>query len=119
MGWIPSETPKMWYLAACLAATFRDSLAIFTSAINCLRYSEACWTLSSKDKEEESKADVVVRAGKRLAEMEQIGLVIHGVTGIPVTPTKDESSGEGLTNYWDGGIADMFPTFDKETVIVA
>ncbi|KAL7486984.1 hypothetical protein ACHAW6_012593 [Cyclotella cf. meneghiniana] len=71
--------------------------------------------------------DTVDRAGTRLRLMETGGHVKHGKSGLPTVKRKlDEDSTlardvESLnsTDFWDGGIADVFPTFDDQTVIIA
>lgn len=76
--------------------------------------------------------DASDRAGLLLKEMTQLGHVKHGKTGLPVVENEtDQVKGESeeddttkkqmpeATIYWDGGIADVFPTIDKDTVIVA
>ena len=73
--------------------------------------------------------DTVHRAGVRLRFMESAGLVKHGKTGLS-TKTKSnnsmqsqdqptESNSLSSTDFWDGGIADVFPTFDEQTIIIA
>ncbi len=79
--------------------------------------------------ERDAKAsnDAMKRAGRQLREMTRLGLVKDGTTGLPSTQNKTESETEtsnqddddDSTRYWDGGIADLFPTFDSKTVIVA
>mmetsp|Transcript_19420 Transcript_19420/g.40970 ORF Transcript_19420/g.40970 Transcript_19420/m.40970 type:complete len:419 (+) Transcript_19420:49-1305(+) len=69
------------------------------------------------------------KAAYRLKEMTQLGMVKHGTTGLPVLedhdPTIQEEGKEsskishGPNFYWDGGLSDMFPTFDENTVVVA
>ncbi|KAL7534162.1 hypothetical protein ACHAWF_004742 [Thalassiosira exigua] len=71
--------------------------------------------------------DASDRAGIRLKELAHLGFVKHGKTGLPLVEEADQSEGTekdstnsgGATNYWDGGIADMFPTFDSSTVVVS
>ena len=75
--------------------------------------------------------DASERAGLLLKEMSQLGYVKYGKTGLPVVendtdqdkeiPEEDDTTKQmpGATNYWDGGIADVFPTIDKDTIIVA
>jgi len=75
--------------------------------------------------------DVSDRSGIHLKEMEKLGMVKNGITGLPTVndtsrgtedvESKDESNttNEPTTNYWDGGLTDMFPTFDNDTVIVS
>ncbi|KAL3774623.1 hypothetical protein ACHAWO_001994 [Cyclotella atomus] len=71
--------------------------------------------------------DTVHRAGTRLREIEAAGLVKHGRTGLPVLPQKPNQETEldqkpivlNSTDFWDGGIADVFPTFDDRTIIIA
>ena len=75
--------------------------------------------------------DTTDRAGRRLREMRRIGLVKHGQTGMPVmdevgdatqlqdkTITTTENATPYYTDYWDGGLVDVFPTFDANTVII-
>ncbi|KAL7539673.1 hypothetical protein ACHAXR_012183 [Thalassiosira sp. AJA248-18] len=73
--------------------------------------------------------DASDRAGFLLKEMTQLGLVKHGTTGLPIVEdtaqvTNNEESNDDAnkekepTHYWDGGIADVFPTFDDSTVVV-
>ena len=50
--------------------------------------------------------------------MDRLGFVKNGSTGISMTQSETESTNEEV-QYWDGGIADLFPTFDQETVIVS
>ena len=59
--------------------------------------------------------DTSYRAGLRLKEMANRGMIKHGITGLPVLDDDKKDS----TYYWDGGIADVFPTIDKDTVIVS
>jgi len=72
-------------------------------------------------------ADASYRAGLRLKEMAKRGMIRHGITGLPVIEDDDkievnkevkDNTNED-THYWDGGIADVFPTIDKDTVIVS
>jgi hypothetical protein len=65
--------------------------------------------------------DASYRAGLRLNEMTRLGLVKHGRTGQPtiVNGAPDDAHDDEPTIYWDGGIADVFPTIDEHTVVVA
>lgn len=74
--------------------------------------------------------DTVHRAGIRLRLMESAGLVKHGKTGLSTVSQHpnhnkqdvgldQESFVTSSTDFWDGGIADVFPTFDERTVIIA
>jgi len=68
--------------------------------------------------------DVSDRAGLRLKEMARLGMVKHGRTGLPVVESEEskddaDEANEPTTYYWDGGLADMFPTFNDGTVIVS
>lgn len=71
--------------------------------------------------------DTVHRAGARLRLMEKAGLVKHGESGLPVKMQQPERELDNdaeveplnSTDFWDGGIADVFPTFDDHTVIIA
>jgi hypothetical protein len=70
----------------------------------------------------ETVNDTVHRAGARLRLMEIAGLVKHGKTGLPQQPNtllSEESTSLNSTDFWDGGIADVFPTFDEATIIIA
>ncbi len=72
----------------------------------------------------------VDRAGKRLREMKQLGLVKYGLTEEvdevknttleldDINSDKNPVIQRSSTDYWDGGIVDVFPTFDESTVIV-
>jgi len=72
----------------------------------------------------------VDRAGERLREMKQLGLVKYGLTGEVDEPNYTTTELEDInsdsapvihrfsTDYWDGGLVDVFPTFDESTVIV-
>ncbi|KAL3826779.1 hypothetical protein ACHAXA_000605 [Cyclostephanos tholiformis] len=80
--------------------------------------------------------DASVRAGLILNEMTNLGLVRHGKTGLPVSgmdslwgagAVDNEGSAyetnviradEQSTIYWDGGIVDVFPIIDENTVVV-
>lgn len=83
-------------------------------------------------KTERAKNDTVHRSGNRLRDMESVGLVRHGQTGFPTRqpPQEDEMNSErnanvvasstlSSTDFWDGGIVDVFPTFDDKTIIIA
>jgi len=67
--------------------------------------------------------DAMKRASRQLREMTRLGLVKDGRTGVPPTESEIESSRhdeeDDSTQYWDGGIADVFPTFDDNTIIVS
>ena len=74
--------------------------------------------------------DTVGRAGARLKEMTSLGMVKHGKSHLPVMEKKsqlsndDKSTDDAEENnqpnyYWDGGLADMFPTFDDNTIVVS
>ncbi len=70
--------------------------------------------------EKKSRNDASYRAGLRLNEMTRLGMVKHGKTGVPTKEngTHDVNDNEP-TIYWDGGIADVFPTIDENTIVVA
>ena len=70
--------------------------------------------------EKKSRSDASYRAGLRLNELTRLGMVKHGKTGVPTTVngTHDVHDDEP-TIYWDGGIADVFPTIDESTIVVA
>jgi hypothetical protein len=86
-------------------------------------------------KSERRENDTVHRSGSRLRDMESNGLVRHGQTGLPTQQpiihdnqeTPDQgvknntaaSSSLSSTDFWDGGIVDVFPTFDDKTIIIA
>jgi hypothetical protein len=74
--------------------------------------------------------DTIDRSGLRLNELEHLGMVKHGLTGLPVGNNNakiDLTTHEGEHNFqpnksvffWDGGIADVFPTFDDNTTIIS
>jgi len=76
--------------------------------------------------EHESMNDTVHRAGRRLRHMERDGLVKHGKTGLPIVPEQHKQHSDptqavtlNSTDFLDGGIADVFPTFDAQTIIIA
>ena len=50
--------------------------------------------------------------------MERLGFVKNGSTGISTAQSETKSAHQEVA-YWDGGIADLFPTFDQETIIVS
>ena len=81
--------------------------------------SDAVTTLSNTESATGDKLDVSVRSGRRLEEMEREGLVKHGTSGEPVSNLVGASQPNRINNYWDGGIADVFPTFDGNTTIVS
>jgi hypothetical protein len=71
-----------------------------------------------------TRNDTTVRAGLRLNEMTNLGMVKYGNTGLPVIRIgKDESDinaeNNSTTLYWDGGIVDVFPTIDDHTVVIS
>eukprot|EP00578_Thalassiosira_sp_NH16_P023402 CAMPEP_0181097802 /NCGR_PEP_ID=MMETSP1071-20121207/11764_1 /TAXON_ID=35127 /ORGANISM="Thalassiosira sp., Strain NH16" /LENGTH=406 /DNA_ID=CAMNT_0023180309 /DNA_START=81 /DNA_END=1299 /DNA_ORIENTATION=- len=88
--------------------------------------------LQSRPKNE-SGIDASDRAGTRLKDMTRLGMVKHGKNGVPsvlneavLATDKDQSiecndteNDVEPTYYWDGGLADMFPTFDVNTIIVS
>ena len=56
----------------------------------------------------------------RVFMMEQLGYVKDGKTGKPVVKAAEPVSDEpGDLHYWDGGLADVFPTIDDDTLIVS
>ena len=56
----------------------------------------------------------------RVFEMERLGYVKDGKTGKPVLKAAElESDEPGDLHYWDGGLADIFPTIDDDTLIVS
>ena len=76
---------------------------------------------SEKDKENVVKAsanDAMIRASRQLHEMKRLGMVKDGRTHARIEPEHDTEEQE-TTHYWDGGIADVFPTFDDGTIIVS
>lgn len=75
---------------------------------------------AKNDTEKKRRNDASYRAGLRLNEMTCLGMVKHGKTGVPTTvnETHDVHDDEP-TIYWDGGIADVFPTIDENTIVVA
>ena len=76
-------------------------------------------TLSTSESATDDRSDVSVRSGRRLEEMEREGLVKHGTSGEPVSNFAGACQTSQNNNYWDGGIADLFPTFDGNTTIVS
>lgn len=68
--------------------------------------------------------DTTVRAGLRLNEMTNLGMVKYGSTGLPVIGIGEDESvnntdANNSTLYWDGGIVDVFPTIDEHTVVIS
>lgn len=69
--------------------------------------------------------DAVKKSWERIFEMEQLGFIKDGKTGLPVSAGNGKQVGEGdhmplpELHYWDGGLADIFPTIDDETIIVS
>lgn len=53
----------------------------------------------------------------RVFEMKRLGYVKDGKTGQAVTSTETDEPGD--LYYWDGGLADVFPTIDDDTLIVS
>lgn len=53
----------------------------------------------------------------RVHAMERLGYVKDGRTGQAVTSTETDEPGD--LYYWDGGLADVFPTIDDDTLIVS
>lgn len=70
-----------------------------------------------------NRNDTTVRAGLRLNEMTNLGMVKHGSTGLPVTGIREVESDNNAENnstlYWDGGIVDVFPTINDHTVVIS
>ena len=62
-------------------------------------------------------------AGLRLKEMARSGMVKNNA-GAPILKGRNDDD-EGLegdepaTFFWDGGLADMFPTFSEDTIIIS
>ncbi|EJK70988.1 hypothetical protein THAOC_07608, partial [Thalassiosira oceanica] len=74
--------------------------------------------LSNSESATGDRSDVSIRSGLRLEEMEREGLVKHGTSGEPVSNSAGACQTNQISNYWDGGIADLFPTFDGNTIVV-
>lgn len=70
-----------------------------------------------------TRNDTTVRAGLRLNEMTNLGMVKYGSTGLPVTGIREVESDNNAENnstlYWDGGIVDVFPTINDHTVVIS
>lgn len=62
--------------------------------------------------------DTVQRASRQLHEMTKLGMVKDG-KGESKIDTSSHDEEDYSTQYWDGGIADVFPTFDDDTIIVS
>mmetsp|Transcript_659 Transcript_659/g.1594 ORF Transcript_659/g.1594 Transcript_659/m.1594 type:complete len:421 (-) Transcript_659:1187-2449(-) len=85
------------------------------------------FNIGGSEKDEEAGNDAMKRAGRQLREMTRLGLVKDGKTGLPSAQSETETGIErssqdeedDSTQYWDGGIADLFPTFDDNTTIVS
>jgi hypothetical protein len=80
---------------------------------------------SSNKEDGKAGNDAMKRASRQLREMSRIGSVKDGRTGLPLRTQseKEQPSShdeeDDSTQYWDGGIADVFPTFDENTIIVS
>lgn len=62
--------------------------------------------------------DTVKRANRQLHEITRLGMVKNGSGGSEIDPSSNDEE-DYSTQYWDGGIADVFPTFDDNTIIVS
>ena len=61
----------------------------------------------------------IYRAARRLQDMQQAGLVKDGVTGQPLPALPPIPSKMSTREwYWDGGLVNAFPVFDRQTLIV-
>ncbi len=83
----------------------------------------ALYNIAQTEKEKEnvvksSANDAMIRATWQLNEMKRLGMVIDGRTHDRIEPEHNAEEQE-TTHFWDGGIADVFPTFDDGTVIVS
>ena len=58
----------------------------------------------------------ILRAAERLKDMVRAGCVKKGVSGEPLRLSEVSSDLREL--YWDGGLVNAFPIFDKNTIIV-
>jgi len=84
------------------------------------------FNIGGSEKDEEAGNDAMKRAGRQLREMTRLGLVKDGKTGLPSAQQSEteierssQDQDDDSTQYWDGGIADVFPTFDDNTIIVS
>lgn len=55
----------------------------------------------------------VKRSQERIQEMVELGYVKNGITGEPLPPSKHDRE-----YFWDGGIVNVFPIVNEETIIV-
>lgn len=83
----------------------------------------ALYNIAQTEKEKEnvvksSANDAMIRATWQLNEMKRLGMVKDGRTHDRIEPEHNTEEQE-TTHFWDGGIADVFPTFDDGTVIVS
>ena len=80
---------------------------------------------NSSTEDGKSGNDAMKRASRQLREMSRLGSVKDGRTGLPTInpsekePGSQDEEDDDSTQYWDGGIADVFPTFDENTIIVS
>ena len=74
----------------------------------------ALYNIAQKEKGKEN----VLKASANDAMIRALGMVKDGRTHARIEPEHDTEEQE-TTHYWDGGIADVFPTFDDGTIIVS
>ncbi len=74
--------------------------------------------VGSNSNDGRSGNNTVKRAGQQLCEMTRLGMVKGGRSESDLDASSDEEENYS-TQYWDGGIADVFPTFDENTIIVS
>lgn len=65
-----------------------------------------------------SKNLAVKRAKDRIHDMVSLGFVKNGETGEVVKPTKTYDPFQNREYFWDGGLVNVFPIVDENTVIV-
>eukprot|EP00568_Trieres_chinensis_P010255 CAMPEP_0183296618 /NCGR_PEP_ID=MMETSP0160_2-20130417/4092_1 /TAXON_ID=2839 ORGANISM="Odontella Sinensis, Strain Grunow 1884" /NCGR_SAMPLE_ID=MMETSP0160_2 /ASSEMBLY_ACC=CAM_ASM_000250 /LENGTH=429 /DNA_ID=CAMNT_0025458249 /DNA_START=32 /DNA_END=1321 /DNA_ORIENTATION=+ len=92
-------------LAACILSSYIPGLTGTASGSN------------------DPKNGAVRRAWDRMKDMERLGFVKDGLTGKPVVMGQDGDEKDGAREeensyYIDGGLADLCPTIDDETVLV-
>ncbi|KAL7446383.1 hypothetical protein ACHAXM_010169 [Skeletonema potamos] len=116
-------------VAACMLSSYIPGVTGPLLADSIAAKMFGAFNLEISEKDKIAGNDAMKRAGQQLREITRLGLIKDGTTGLPITQnTSDKTESEIETNnrddddstrYWDGGIADVFPTFDTNTVIVA
>lgn len=119
-------------VAACMLSSYIPGVTGPLLADNIADKLLGVFNFGSEKDDVKSGKDAAKRAGRQLREMTRLGLVKDGTTGHPTQNSLDKTESEIETTnqddedddsihpqYWDGGIADVFPTFSERTVIVS